>query len=61
MNEKFSAHERCKFFLNNSYDNNTKLMSLLFIRNELSFLQQTSDILYLEDLITKMVDTLVDH
>lgn len=61
MNLENSALERCKIFLNNSYDNNTKLMSLLFVRNELNFLEQTSDILYLKDLITSMIDIIVDH
>lgn len=61
MTEELSSYERCKIFLNNHYDNSTKLMSLIFFRDELNKLQPTSDILYLKDLMTKMIDTLVDH
>lgn len=60
MIEKTSLYERCKNFLNNRYDNSTKLISLLFFRDELNRLEQTPDIVYLKDSITKMIDVLVD-
>jgi hypothetical protein len=61
MTEKLTSHERCKMFLSNHYDNSTKMMSLLFIKNELSNLKETEETNYLKDLIIKMIDTLNDH
>ena len=59
--DELSQHERCKIFLTNRYDTSTKIMSLLFIKNELSRLKQSSDILSLRNTIDEMIDYLVDH
>jgi hypothetical protein len=60
MNQ-LSQHERCKLFLTNQYDSSTKLMSLLFIKNELERLTQNDEILSLKNTITSMIDHLIDH
>lgn len=60
MNQ-LSQHERCKLFLTNQYDGSTKLMSLLFVRDELERLTQNDEILSLKNTITGMIDHLIDH
>jgi hypothetical protein len=56
-----STIERSKSFIQNDYDISTKIMTLLFVKNELNRIKETEETLYLKNMITNILDTLVDH
>jgi hypothetical protein len=56
-----STIERSKNFIRNDYDIPTKIMTLLFVKNELNQLKETEEIVHLKNMITNIVDTLADH
>ena len=56
-----STIERSKSFIQNDYDITTKIMTLLFVKNELNRIKETEETLYLKNMITNILDTLVDH
>lgn len=56
-----SIIERSKNLINNDYDNPTKIMTLLFIRNEINHLKENEETLYLKNLITNIIDNMCDH
>ena len=56
-----SIIERSKNLINSDYDNTTKIMTLLFIKNEVNSLKETEETLYLKNLITDIIDNMCDH
>ena len=56
-----SIIERSKNLINSDYDNPTKIMTLLFIKNEVNRLKETEETLYLKNLITNIIDNMCDH
>lgn len=56
-----SIIERSKNLINSDYDNPTKIMTLLFIKNEVNSLKETEETLYLKNLITDIIDNMCDH
>jgi hypothetical protein len=55
-----STLERSRNFIRNDYDIPTKIMTLLFIKNELNSLKETEETIHLKNMITNILDSLVD-